>query len=66
MSVAIFEGTVENGLAKLPKDAHVPDRTKVVGPEATEPLSIKIMSPRLANPEQSKDFEIEVIPNASL
>lgn len=68
MSVASFEGIIENGKIKLPDSIRVPDRTKVyvVIPGATQPCPMSIMSPRLANPEQAKDFKKTLIPDAKL
>jgi len=68
MSVSTFEGVVENGQIKLPKDLHLPDRTKVyvVIPGSEPPSGTRVMSPRLANPEQAKDFKMTVLPNAGV
>jgi hypothetical protein len=68
MSVAAFEGIVENGQVRLPKDVHVPNHTKVyvVIPGAAEPSPPRLRSPRPTDPKQAKDFEMMVIPNASL
>ena len=68
MNVATFEGIVENGQIKLPENVRVPERTKVyvVIPGAGQPSATRLMSPRLAHPEQAQDFKITVIPNADL
>jgi len=68
MNVATFEGIVENGLIRLPKNVRVPERTKVyvVIPGESQPSATRLMSPRLVHPEQAKDFEITVIPDAKL
>jgi len=68
MKVASFEGIVEDGKVKLPDDVHVPERTKVyvVIPGVSQPGPMRIMSPRLAHPEQARDFELTVIPDAQL
>jgi hypothetical protein len=68
MNVATFEGIVENGQVKLPENVHVPERTKVyvVIPGVDQPGPIRIMSPRLAHPEQAKDFQTTIMPNAKL
>ncbi len=68
MNVATFEGIVENGLIRLPENVRVPERTKVyvVIPGVGEPSATRLMSPRLVHPEQAKDFEITVIPDAKL
>jgi hypothetical protein len=68
MNVATFEGIVENGQIKLPENVRVPERTKVyvVIPGTAQPGAARVMSPRLAHPEQAQDFKMTVIPNASL
>ena len=68
MSVATFEGVVENGRIKLPENVHVPERTKVyvVVPDSVDPGVAKVRSPRLADPSQAKDFKMTVIANASV
>ena len=65
MNVATFEGIVENGQIKLPKNVRVPERTKVyvVIPGIGLPGALRLMSPRLAHPEQAKDFNMTIIPN---
>ena len=54
--LATYEGVVENGHVTLPPEADIPDKTRVYvlvpKPETTH----RIMSPRLANPDQAKDF----------
>lgn len=64
MKVVTYEGIVENGCVHLPADANVPEKSRVFivvpGPE-TERI-VRIWSPRLANPEQAKDFVKEVQP----
>ena len=68
MSVATFEGIVENGKIKLPEHLHLPEQTKVyvVIPGIGEPGAIRLMSPRLAHPEQARDFEKTLVPNANV
>ena len=68
MSMATFEAVVENGQIKLPENVHVPERTKVyvVIPDVDQPRAMRLMSPRLAHPEQAKDFKMTVIPNAQV
>ena len=68
MHVASFEGIVENGQIRLPENVRVPERTKVyvVIPGVGQPSTAQWMSPRLAHPEQAKDFQITIIPNAKL
>lgn len=61
--LATYEGVVENGHVTLPPDADIPERTRVyvLVPDPDRDRAYKIFSPRLANPEQAKDFEMEVI-----
>ena len=62
MSLATFEGIVENGQIKLREDIQLPERTRVfvVVPEAMKPR-VRIMSPRLANAAEATKFEMKVI-----
>jgi hypothetical protein len=68
MSVATYDGIVENGQIKLPLNVRVPELTKVyvVIPDPGQPNAIRWMSPRLAHPEQAEDFRKTVIPNADV
>ena len=68
MNVATYEGIVENGQVKLPENVHLPERTKVyvVIPGVSQPGPMRIMSPRLAHPEQAEDFKKTIIPNAKV
>jgi len=61
--LATYEGVVENGHVTLPPDADIPERTRVyvLVPDPDRDRTYKILSPRLVNPEQAKDFEMEVI-----
>jgi hypothetical protein len=64
MKVETYEGIVENGCVHLPAEAHLPEKSRVYvvvpGPESQR--IARIWSPRLANPEQAKDFIKEVLP----
>jgi hypothetical protein len=67
MKVVTYEGIVENGCVRLPADVVLPERAKVyvVIPEIIEietPSVAHIYSPRLVNPEDAKDFVMEVFP----
>ncbi len=68
MNVATFEGIVENGQIRLPENKRLPERTKVyvVMPGIGQPNSARLMSPRLAHPEQARAFKKTVIPNANV
>jgi hypothetical protein len=63
MSLATFEGIVENGQIKLRENIQLPERTRVlvVVPETVKPAAVKIMSPRLANAADVTKFEMKVI-----
>lgn len=67
MNVAAFEGIVEHGQIRLPENVRVPERTKVyvVIPGVGQPRATRLMSPRLAHPEQSQDFKTTIIHDAS-
>jgi len=71
MGVATFEGVVEQGRIHLKTDIRLPDKTKVyvIVPDIQIERSAYIFSPRLVHPEQSADFELEVVeesPDASI
>jgi hypothetical protein len=63
MKVTTFQGVVENGQIRLPAGVRLPDKAKVyvVVPEVEVRPAAYIGSPRLAHPEQSADFEMEVV-----
>ena len=67
MSVATFEGIVEQGQIRLKADVRLPDKTKVyiVVPDFQVEQMAHIYSPRLAYPEQAADFEMQVIKEVS-
>jgi len=67
MSVATFEGVVENGQIRLEADIRLPDKTKVyvIVPETKIEQVAKIFSPRLAHPEQASEFMLEVLEESS-
>jgi len=62
MTVHTYEGIVEGGAIRLSGDATLPEQTKVyvVVPDASDVLLRRIVSPRLARPEQMVDFTLEV------
>jgi hypothetical protein len=51
----------------LPPEADIPERTcvYVLVPDAGARRTYKVMSPRLAHPEQAKDFELQIIEAAT-
>jgi hypothetical protein len=62
MSVLALEAVVDHGLIRLPPDVKLPDRTRVyvIVPANLTPKKARIFSPRLAHPEQARDFMMEV------
>ena len=64
MGAEIFEGIVEQGQIILPSDVRLSDGTKVYvvvpGIEVKE-KGVHLYSPRLAHPEQTADFEMEIV-----
>jgi hypothetical protein len=63
--LATYEGIIENGRVTLPPNTEIPDKTRVyvLVPDAEMQRTFRIMSPRLAHPEQAKDFEKQIIEN---
>ena len=59
MSVATFEGIVENGQIRLPESVSLPEHAKVyvLIPEMSGPSTVHLRSPRLVHLEQAGDFE---------
>lgn len=67
MSVATFEGIVEEGQIRLKTKVRSPDNTKayVVVPGLQIEHVAHIVSPRLAHPEQAADFQMEIVESSS-
>jgi hypothetical protein len=63
MKTTTYEATVENGQIKLSGAVRLPEHTRVfvVVPGVDVLPSTKIMSPRLAHPEESSAFLKEVV-----
>ena len=63
MSVTTIEGIVVNGQIQLTTNVQLPDKTKVyvVIPNVQLNPTARIVTPRLADPGQAKDFKLEVI-----
>ena len=61
-NATVLEGTVENGDIKVRGNLRLPERAKVyvVIPGLESNSSARIASPRLANPEQAKEFILAV------
>lgn len=71
MQIIAFEGVIENGQIRLKTKIKLPEKTKVyviIPGSESSPIK-RIMSPRLAHPEEIGDFTKEIIeepPNAVL
>ena len=63
MSVMTLEGVVVNGQIQLTTEIQLPNKTKVyvVIPNVQPNPTARIVTPRLANPKQAKDFKLEVV-----
>jgi hypothetical protein len=69
MGLLTLEGIVENGQIRLCEDVVLPERATVyvvvpdiaVTPRPPNPSPARILSPRLAHPEQATDFAKQVI-----
>jgi hypothetical protein len=67
MSVTTLEGIVEDGQIRLLGNVELPERARVyvvIPGLEVQPVG-RIVSPRLARPEQVVDFMLEVIPEDS-
>ena len=62
MKAVTYEATVEGGQIRLPDAVRLPDHTKVyvLVPGIQESLALRMHTPRLAHPEQARDFVKEV------
>ncbi|MBI5477562.1 MAG: hypothetical protein HY906_01830 [Deltaproteobacteria bacterium] len=63
MSVATFEGVVEDGQIRLESGVRLPDHTRVyvLVPEAGMAQVARVATPRLAHPEQAGDFRMDIV-----
>ena len=63
MSVTAIEGIVQNGAIRLREDVSLPENTRVyvIVPEMQTNPRPQLHSPRLAHPEQSKDFRKQIL-----
>jgi hypothetical protein len=63
MSVVSFEGIVENGQIRLEPGVRLPENTKVyvLVPDLPVMPTAHLRSPRLAHPEQTADFTMEIV-----
>ena len=62
MKVTTYEATVENGQIRLSEPVQLPERAKVyvVVPGGVEKYTVHVGSPRLAQPERTADFTMDV------
>jgi len=67
MGIATFEGVVEHGQIRLKDAVRLPEKTKVyvLVPDIQISRAARVFSPRLVDPEQIVDFELEVIEGSS-
>jgi hypothetical protein len=58
-----YEGTVVNGQIRLQGDVELAENTRVyvVVPDTSVPSKGRVDTPRLAHPEQAKEFTMEVV-----
>ena len=65
MSVATYEGYIEDGRIRFSANVHIPEMTKVyvIVPdgEVVLPPPAILRSPRLVRPEQAEDFKKVVV-----
>jgi hypothetical protein len=66
MPLTAIEGVVENGTIRLRENVSLPEKTRVLvivdgfsGAGAT--ATVRVASPRLAHPEQARDFRKQVV-----
>jgi len=66
MGILTYEGVVEQGQIRLKTNIRLPEHTRVfvVIPEIRVEQVARIPSPRLAHPEQARDFEMEILKEA--
>jgi len=67
MKAVTYEATVENGEIKLSEPVRLPENSRVyvVVPGVAEAPRLVVGSPRLAHPEQARDFVKEVLEHGS-
>ena len=68
MNPTTFETTMLNGQIQLPVGIEIPENSRLVVTVVESTFSPRIRSPRLADPSQAGDFEMEVaeLPDARL
>ena len=57
-----YEGMIINGQIRFSEQVQLPDRSRVlvIVPEEDQPRTCHVYTPRLAQPEEAKDFAMEV------
>ncbi len=62
MTIKTYEGIVEKGKIRLRPGIHLPEKTKVyvVVPDMQVEKAARVLTPRLAHPEQATDFALEI------
>ena len=71
MVVNAIEGVVENGKIRLREDVPLPENATVyvIVVDQGQPVVPRVRTPRLAHPEQARDFHkqvLELAPHASV
>ncbi len=71
MTITTYEGVVEKGKIRLKMSVRLPEKAKVyvIVPDLQVEKTAKLLTPRLVNPKQAKDFKMEIsedIPDANL
>lgn len=63
MSIVTVEGVVEGGQIRLPSGVHLPEHAKVyvIVPDLQVEQVAQMHTPRLAHPDQARDFAMEVL-----
>jgi hypothetical protein len=67
MGIVTYEGIVEHGQIRLKTNVRLPEKTMVyiIVPDMQIERIVHIASPRLAHPEQTVDFKLEVVEESS-
>lgn len=67
MTIMTLEGVIENGKIRLNSEIWLPEKTRVyiIVPAASIKQVARVVSPRLAHPEQIEHFKLEVVEEAN-